>query len=274
MTALRIATLNLWNSGHLRIERLRAAAEELKRLDADIVALQEVSMALADLGDGTDAAHWLAARTGYAHVVVHRYADAPGEGLAFLARAPVRRVPLPGDIDVALRVKLHAGDVPLELTNVHLDWRGALTRERQIVAIVSTITRESRYEVLLGDFNSYPESSVYQFLAGQQTLDGHDTQPWHDLARSHANRSGSEPAPTLDFWTNPRWRDEPRLDRPARVDWILVRDTFAAGLIAPSLTDAGIFGSEATPIARVVPSDHYGVYAEIDVPESRERVTE
>jgi len=141
-----------------------------------------------------------------------------------------------------------------------------LTRERQIVDIMGIVTHESDsgcYEFLLGDFNSRPESSVYQFLAGQQSLHGQATAPWHDLARTWAERSGFAPAATLDFGRNPRWRDAPTLDRPARVDWILVRDTFASGLVSPSLTRAGIFGDEATPIAHVVPSDHYGVFADL-----------
>lgn len=29
---------------------------------------------------------------------------------------------------------------------------------------------------------SYPESSVYRFLAGQQTIEGNGSAPWHDLA--------------------------------------------------------------------------------------------
>lgn len=274
MISIRIATLNLWNSDNtdrLQIERLHAAAEELTRLDADIIALQEVSM---DLGDGTDAAHWLAARTGHAHVLVHRYADTPDEGLAFLARAPLRPRPAPGGVDVALRVETTIGDVALALTNVHLDWRSALTRERQIVEIVSALPHGSGgdwYEILLGDFNSYPESSVYQFLAGQQTLHGHDTVPWHDLARTWAELAGFAPAATLDFGRNPRWRDSPTLDRPARVDWILFRDTFASGLASPSLTRAGIFGDEAAPIAGVVPSDHYGVHVDLLIPGGAER---
>lgn len=271
MTAIRIATLNLWNTAHLQIDRLHAAAEALIRLDADVVALQEVGM---DLGERTDAAHLLAARTGHAHMLVHRYADEPGEGLAFLARTLLRQRPLADEIDIALRVETTIGDVSLALTNVHLDWRSVLTRERQIAEIATLVAHESgadRYEILLGDFNSYPESSVYQFLAGQQTLHGHDTVPWHDLARTRAELAGFAPAATLDFGRNPRWRDAPTPERPARCDWILFRDTFASGLISPSLTDAGIFGDEAAPIAGVVPSDHYGVHADLSIPDGETR---
>lgn len=64
MTSLRLATLNLWNSDHLRIKRLHAAAEKAIRLDADVVALREVRSHLAHGGpalttgrDGDHAVH-------------------------------------------------------------------------------------------------------------------------------------------------------------------------------------------------------------------------
>lgn len=274
MTSIRVATLNLWNSdntGHLQIDRLRAAAEELIRLDAGIVALQEVRSHLAD-DQSSDAATFLKGKAGYEFMAFRPFPGDPGEGLAFLGKHPLRVVE-PGSTtigDCALRVTLDIEGIGLALTNVHLDYASVATRERQIVEVMNVIARESdgdRYEVLLGDFNSYPESSVYQFLAGQQTLHGHETVPWHDLARSCASRSGSEPAPTLDFWNNPRWRDKPNLDRPARCDWILFRDTFASSMVSPSMTEAGVFGDEATPIARVVPSDHYGVHADLLFPD-------
>ncbi len=256
MTSLRLATLNLWNTDHLQIERLHAAAEELIRLDADVVALQEVRSHLAD-GGTADAATFLRERTGYGFAAFRPYPGHPEEGLAFLGKHPLQVVGTGSAAidDCALRVTVEIEGIALALTNVHLDYASVATRERQIVDIMSIVTHESdsgSYEILLGDFNSSPESSVCRFLEGQQTLHGHATVPWHDLARSHANRAGSEPAPTLDFWRNPRWRSAPTLDRPARVDWILFRDTFASGLVSPSVINAGIFGDEATPVARLV----------------------
>ncbi len=275
MTSLRLATLNLWNTDHLQIERLHAAAEELIRLDADVVALQEVRSHLADDGPA-DAASFLRERTGYGFAAFRPYPGHPEEGLAFLGKHPLHVVGTGSAAidDCALRITVEIEGISLALTNVHLDYASVATRERQIVAIVSAITHDSgtgRYEILLGDFNSYPESSVYQFLAGQQTLHGHDTVPWHDLARTWAELAGFAPAATLDFGRNPRWRDSPALDRPARVDWILVQDTFASGMASPSLTRAGIFGDELTPIARVVSSDHYGVHAALFIPEGATR---
>ena len=123
---------------------------------------------------------------------------------------------------------------------------------------------EGCYEVLCGDFNCPPDSSVYRFLMGQQTLLGRGITPWHDLARYCAERTGTVAAPTLDVWSNPRWRDSPTLEIPMRFDWILLQDVFGTILPSPGLWDAGVFGTEPTPRARVVPSDHYGVYADID----------
>jgi endonuclease/exonuclease/phosphatase family metal-dependent hydrolase len=118
--------------------------------------------------------------------------------------------------------------------------------------------------VLCGDFNCTPDSSVYRYLLGQQTLQGRGIAPWHDLARLGAEREGEIAAPTLDFWNNPRWRDAPTLEIPSRVDWILLQDLFNRSLPYPLLLEAGVFGTAPTPRMRIVPSDHYGVHVTLD----------
>lgn len=90
MPSIRIATLNLWNTDHLRIERLHVAAEELTRLDADVVALQEVrSRVTANSDSSTDAATHLSGLSGHKHVAFQAYRENPGEGLAFPSKHPV-----------------------------------------------------------------------------------------------------------------------------------------------------------------------------------------
>ena len=166
-----------------------------------------------------------------------------------------------------LRARLSVGGTELAITTVHLDWQNIATREAQIVQIVAWIearAEERCYEVLCGDFNGTPESSIYRFLRDQQTLAGRGSRCWFDLARFHAERSGLSPEPTLDFWRNPRWQEAPTLEVPLRVDWILLRDVFNTGLPYPLVPDAGIFGIHPTPQAKVVPSDHYGVYADLE----------
>lgn len=270
---MRLATYNLWNSRVRLPERLDAAGEGAPRRDADVVALQEVAARVGE-HDGRDAAGYLAERCGYGHVETRLHPDDPDEGLAFLSKQPLRAVEagwdtgLPALANCGLRARVSVGGTEVALTNVHLDWEDIAAREAQIAQVVAWIEMRSEagcYEVLCGDFNAAPDSSVYRFLQDQQTLLGRGPGPgWHDLARFHAERGGRSPEPTLDFWRNPRWRDAPTLEVPLRVDWLLLRDVFNTGLPYPGVPDAGVFGVEPTPQARMVPSDHYGVYADLD----------
>lgn len=268
---MKIATWNLWNSPARWPERLDAACEVLSDLDADIVALQEVASRVSE-HDDRDAARYLADQCGYGHVEFRVYPDDPREGLAFISKTPFQageagwETGLQSLGNCGLRMTARIGLTTLALTNLHLDYASIVMREAQMADVLRWIEVRSeagRYEVVCGDFNCPPESSVYRFLMGQQSLFGRGTQPWHDLARYAAERVGKVAAPTLDFWNNPRWRDAPKLEIPARVDWILLRDLFESGLAWPRLTDAGIFGTEPAGVAGVVASDHYGVYADL-----------
>ncbi|MBA2468579.1 MAG: endonuclease/exonuclease/phosphatase family protein [Chloroflexia bacterium] len=272
MTTIRVATYNLWASDIQFAERLDAACAELTRVNPDVLALQEVRH--TDPGN-TGAASSIGERTGLNHML-----SAPGDpgetdAPALLSKHPLSLVdPVSGRETAAppcvVRAWTSVNGVRLAITNVHLDWRSIASRERQIVAVIDWIAATGeldRHEVLLGDFNCTPESSVYRFLMGQQTIAGRETVPWHDLAQLQAVRNGWEPGPTLDFENNPRWAEAPTLDVPARVDWILIRDCFAKGLPYPKLADAGLFGVTPPPSRTVVPSDHYGVFADLAFPE-------
>ncbi len=268
---MKLVTYNLWNT-HIRWpERLNAACEELSRVDADIVALQEVS-ACVEAADGRNTARYIGDRCGYEHIVMRLYPDDPDEGLCILSKRPFSAIEAGWDTsfgalrNCGLRVCLTTDQTNVAITNVHLDFDGIAQREAQIFAVLEWIESRSGaecYEILCGDFNAPPDSSIYRFLMGQQTLLGKGVRPWHDLARYHAEKTGRMPSPTLDFWNNPRWRDAPTLEVPVRIDWILLQDVFNSGLPYPRVMDADVFGTEPTPLTRVVPSDHYGVYAEL-----------
>jgi len=270
--AIRIATYNLWNARHTWFQRLEAAAEEIGRVGADIVVLQEVR-AMIGPSDRRSAAAYIAHTTGYRHVVFEAYPDDPDEGLAFLSRLPITRAEAgwqssDQSAERALRLDIEVDGVPLAITNVHLDSSivGILQRERQITAIIEWIAGRRAsgghegHELLCGDFNVYPGSSIHTFLLGQASLLGHSTH-WFDVAMYDAYRTGRPAPATLDFAHNPRWHSEHTVEIPARFDWILLRDCYPAPY--PYVDQVELFGTEPTPRAQVVPSDHYGVFADI-----------
>jgi endonuclease/exonuclease/phosphatase family metal-dependent hydrolase len=163
-----------------------------------------------------------------------------------------------GAVQWAVAADVALPGVVLRFASLHLDWESALRREEQISAVEAWIASlpASAYRVLCGDFNASPESSVYRFLAGQQSLRGRACSPWIDLAARHAAQIQSQPEITLDFVSNPRWVKEPTLEQPQRYDWILYQQD--PDHPWPRLAAAGIFG--CTP---PVSSDHYGVFADL-----------
>ncbi len=161
MAQIRIATYNLWSSDVLFPERLDAACEELARVDADLLALQEVRLDTHD-HDATDVASHICDRLGYAHALACPYASGDSEGLALLSKHAFSRIDGPTEDrgqsfdGGGLRACFTIGTTKLSLTNVHLDYTSIATREHQILIMsrwIDATGDTSRYEVLLGDFN-------------------------------------------------------------------------------------------------------------------------
>ena len=257
---MQIATYNIWNAPTDRRVRQELLCRELNKANADVVALQEVSAVVEQ--------HY----PQYPHSVFRRYPEDESEGLGFLSKHPALSAEAGWEFsaelhDCGLRVQFWMDQIRVAVTNVHLDWKNIGRREAQILAVTEWIAARSEpdcIEVLCGDFNSYPESSVYRFLRGQQTLNGQEGPVWHDLAAIHASRLGRMPSPTLDFGTNPRWASAPTLELPARFDWILVQERWPAPM--PRVNSVELIGRYPMPGFNIVPSDHYGVLAELEMP--------
>src|SRR5690625_4223115 len=130
---MRIATYNIWNHPTAFEDRLNAMCEELIRVNADLVALQEVPMMISEPKDQLFVEH-LARRTGYEHYHFNPY---PGddEGLAILSRVSLEEAKYTGNLkekisNCATRVIAEMNGVKIGVTNVHLNWKSALTREK------------------------------------------------------------------------------------------------------------------------------------------------
>src|SRR5690625_429026 len=134
---MKIATYNIWNHPTVFDDRLHAMCEELIRVNADLVVLQEVPIMISEpKGQDQLFVEHLARRTGYEHYHFNPY---PGnnEGLAILSRVTLEEAEYTGSrkdmiSNCAMRVTTNMNGVKIGVTNVHLNWKSALTREKEI----------------------------------------------------------------------------------------------------------------------------------------------
>ena len=167
--------LQNWRGGSAaeRLGRLEEIATVIRRVDADIVVLNEVDFD-AGWSHGIDQAAYLARMAGYPNRVEQRNFDfrIPFESWAFgnalLTRLPVRWVrwiDLPhhaswedvllGSKDAAL-IRLGVGDDSLAVVPVHLEFRAGDTRSRAVPVLEELRRSEPAPLVLAGDFNTAP----------------------------------------------------------------------------------------------------------------------
>lgn len=162
---LKVVTLNLYHDKDDWPKRRVQIVEELKRLQPDAIALQEV---LQDEGL-TNQAEWLAAQLGYQwhFVSTDPAGHARRYGNAVLTRHPILKrgekllQPLDDNRTVAfLRIDLDGR--PLNLYATHLHWtdQGGAIRARQIADLMRYIaaTSEGIPSLVAGDFNSTADS--------------------------------------------------------------------------------------------------------------------
>ena len=264
MNRLRVLTLNIWNRQGPWEERLRMIREGIRRLDPDLVGLQEIiaheGQSQADAireGLGLEGAFGLA----------HDLGGGVLFGNAVLSRWPIvtaRAHPLPcGTTDeqrslLFTEIDSPYGRVPFFVT--HLSWKlhHGVVREAQVAAIAEIVKAEAPMAglppVIVGDFNAEPESAEIRFLKGLQSLGGKS----HHFADCFA-QVGSGPGVTFDATRNPYAKDTHEF--PRRIDYVFVRgpDRQARGkpIAARVVLDEVENGVAAT--------DHHGVYAEITV---------
>lgn len=255
---MKIATYNIWNDEAALELRAKQIIQEISKINADIIGLQEVSTAFYN--------RYLAIELGYEHPVFMKY---PGEeeGLVVLSRYPVVFAePLYSRKDyaesLAINVLFEAEGMQFSLTNVHLPWDSVGAREKQIVAIDSFIRTHSGadFHILLGDFNGDIGTSVDRYLCGEQTLNGKEANPpWNDLARAYAARCGETVKPTLDTVNNSRWAGKKSIYTPQVMDRIYIMDHWHE----TRLECVELFGTEVSKETGTAASDHYGVAAEV-----------
>jgi endonuclease/exonuclease/phosphatase family metal-dependent hydrolase len=272
---LRVVTLNVWNTeGDAR--RLDLINQELKRLDPDLVAFQEVvqtpeTKMLDRLLEG------LSLRVTHQADVqqaVPPFADRYG-GTAIGTRWPHRvaevldlRVAGAADVPWAtLAVSVALPDVgEMLFIGATAAWRPAAeaAREQQAMAIADLDARHRRAlpTIIAGDFNATPDAASIRYLTGRQSLNGKSVL-YHDAWAV----AGDGPGYT---WTvdNPHARTgvEQIVRQPhhrSRFDYVFV-GSWEAHPKAHARVQAARLAFDK-PVGDIWLSDHFGLVVDIEV---------
>jgi len=178
---LRVVSYNIRHGvgtdGRLDLERI---AEVIRRLEPDLVALQEVDESCGRSGNVDQAAV-----LGRALGMHHRFAafmdfDGGRYGLAALSRFPItasRRHELPAGAEpralLELELAVDGLEKPLSFSCVHADWTSEVIRTKQMRTVLDAIGGRPGPAILAGDFNAEPGSDSLQLLgkSGWRLLD-------------------------------------------------------------------------------------------------------
>lgn len=251
---MRIATYNIWNSKEGMPHRKKHVVEEIRKLNADIICLQEVT--------NRKLAEVIATESDYSFYYFEYYADEE-EGLAILSRKPfVRSISLLDGANALMGVfEVHGKTVGI--VNLHLPWDSTMKRAEQMINIDSCVEHEQcDYAILAGDFNCSETSDVNRFLLGECLLVGKEVKRnWFDLALSYAERTHEQPEYTLNFMENPRFINN-TIEINSRVDRIMLRNSYPDEF--PVLRGCQVFGQTVYEETKLAASDHYGVSVDMD----------
>ncbi len=197
----RIATYNIRHGrGMDNVVALERTAATLRRLDAEIIGLEEVDENVRRSGS-IDEAATLGTLLGMEHAFAE-FMDYDGGryGLAILSRHPIvatERLQLPDGPEeprAALRATIALpGNDTIDVVVVHFDWlANDAARYAQAATLIGTLARATRPWIVLGDFNDTPNSRTLRLF---QDL----VEPAPKLADSTLTFSSTDPIKEIDY---------------------------------------------------------------------------
>jgi endonuclease/exonuclease/phosphatase family metal-dependent hydrolase len=274
---LRVLTMNIFGFSERYEERMRLLRQGIERLDPDLMSFQEAGY------DGVR--HQVADMlSGLGYHVVHQFDDhdtkLPGIiGNALASRWPLKmvevlslqltpRANLPLYAAVAARVATPEPVGPMLLVGATTSWElhGELERELQAVAITKMVQRLADPKgfptIIGGDLDAAPDSASIRFLTGKQSLAGmsvHYLDAWEqagDGSPGHTwtHENGLARKIIAEVIRQPR--------HARRIDYILLSSPHNYRKFAQVRSCRVAMDK---PTGDLWPSDHYAVYAEIDV---------
>jgi endonuclease/exonuclease/phosphatase family metal-dependent hydrolase len=270
-----VLTLNCWNVSEPYRERAALIRDGIRTLEPDVIGLQEIVVRRDGFDEGADVLGGLGYEVAFG--AAFRWSDegsylphdAAGDAFGNLvaARWPIERAAvhaLPG-IESGERRSAVAAHVAtphgrLAFVTTHFNWKfhHGHVRERQAIELARLAREWARDAdlpcVVTGDLNAEPDAAEIRFLTGLQSLGGRSAY-FQDAWRV-AGDGG--PGHT---WDNANAYAALAHEPSRRIDYVLVGLPDAAG--------RGIVRSVRVafcePRDGVFPSDHFGVFAEVQV---------
>jgi endonuclease/exonuclease/phosphatase family metal-dependent hydrolase len=265
----RILTHNIYGRRSNWEGRRGVLIDGIRELRPDLIAFQETILA-----DGYDqAADLLGAEF---HVVHSKERETDGQGISIASRWPigeVRELDLnvtPRTADFActtLIAEIVAPDPvgPLLFVNHFPSWQVDYEYERELQAVIAArciegiVAQHSMHVVLAGDLDAEPDAASVRFLSGKQSLDGTSVcyqNAWDSVHRGQPGHTFTARNPLV---TETDW------DWPfQRIDHIFVRCGRHGG---PTLAISACELAFGEPVDGVWASDHFGLVADLDLPE-------
>jgi endonuclease/exonuclease/phosphatase family metal-dependent hydrolase len=258
--ALRVTTLNILVDLRRWHERAPMIVEELRAIQPDLIALQEVALPANN-------AQWIADQLGgySVHLCPKTGAKRRREALGILSRLPVEEhwaLPLVAQDRVAQRVTIRHHGASFVLVNTHLYWNplNDAPRLEQARRILDWIPNHTP-AVVCGDFNAEPH---FKSIAAMKAR----------FASAHALAHGQEPeytCPTLlargRAMNAVAWRMLERLSglllKRTNDSWRGTVDyIFVDGALRVERCEVA-FNRPSPDDERLYPSDHFGLMADI-----------
>ncbi len=265
-TRLKVVTWNIWWRYGQWQERQPLIIDTLKRLDPDIVCLQEVWQdeegAQADiLADalGFSAAYFDSgprSGVGFGNAILSRW---PIEETATTqyTPAPSDKAGSPDGGRGALFAKIAGPRGVIPVFSTHLSWKLAesgyrQTQVRELCSFIKQHTIEDYPPIVGGDFNAESNSAEIRMMTGED-IPAADGLSFHDCWRFAA------PGALGITWDNCNPVVANTLEPDRRIDYVLVGEPFSGG--KGHVCSVELIGNEAQD--GLYPSDHFGVAAEL-----------
>ena len=273
---MRVLTMNLWNFSEPYEKRQALLRRGVEELDPDLMAFQEAGFA--------DGRHQVAdALQGMGYQILHQFEVMPdqrwNQGCCIASRWPIELTEI-----LSLDLTEHTRDYPYAALAVRVaapspagsflfvsaipSWElnREYERERQVVEIVKMVRRHASASqfppIIVGDFDATPESGSVRFLTGQQSLEGMSVC----FRDAWAEAGDGSPGYT---WTTDNQHARHLIEtilfekrHARRIDYIFMGSFHDYPKFARISSCRVVMDK---PTDGIWPSDHYAVYATIDV---------